>query len=145
MTIEKLSATSLHAITQLALELWPGRHFEEEYACFKKIVRSASEACYLARQEDQFIGFIHVSTRRDYVEGADALPIAYLEAVYIQPAYRKKGVSPKLVGAAGDWARQNGFAQIASDMGLSNKASIRFHQKIGFTEAERIVCFIKNL
>lgn len=57
----------------------------------------------------------------------------------------ENSIGKELIKVAGDWAKQKGLRQIASDTDFVNLASIDFHKKIGFIEVERIVCFIKNV
>ncbi|MGC4038873.1 MAG: GNAT family N-acetyltransferase [Chitinophagaceae bacterium] len=145
MIIEELSTHNLGYFTNLVLELWPDCEFEEEYDYYKSLIQSEKEVCYLIRKDEIFIAFIHLALRSEYVEGADDLPVAYIEGIYVQPNYQKNGIAMQLVARAEDWAKQKGAKQIASDTSLTNIPAIAFHKKAGFTEAERIVCFIKDL
>lgn len=43
------------------------------------------------------------------------------------------------------WAIGMGCKEFASDCELDNKESLKFHLAIGFTEANRIICFTKQL
>jgi len=145
MNIEVISSQNLKQLVELVLELWNDCSFDEEVESYKAIIDSENEICYVVRDQEDYIAFVHLSTRNDYVEGAEDLPVAYIEAIYVKPAYQKQGIARRLTKVAEDWAKQKGFKQIASDTDLENSASIDFHQKTGFTEVERIVCFIKNL
>ncbi len=145
MHLEVLSTHNCQALTQLALELWPECVFEEEYEQFAELIASENDICYVVREQEEYIGFVHVSIRHEYVEGANDLPVAYVEGIYVKPKYQKQGVAKQLMAVSEAWAKQKGLTQIASDTPVGNSASIEFHQKIGFTEAERIVCFIKTL
>jgi aminoglycoside 6'-N-acetyltransferase I len=145
MNIEVISEDNINALTVLVLELWTDSTFEEEYENFSMLLNSKSEICYLAREQETYIAFIHISIRNDYVEGATKMPVAYIEAVYVKPDCQKRGIGKNLVNAAEKWALQNGCKQIASDTGLDNAAGINFHRHAGFTEANRIICFVKEL
>ena len=145
MPIEVLSAANLSAFTELVLELWPDCEFDEEYPYYQSLIDSENEICYLVREQEIYVAFLHVSMRTDYVEGATDFPVAYIEGLYVQPEYQKRGIGNQLVNAGAEWGRQKGCKQLASDTELSNRISIDFHKKIGFSEANRIVCFIKNL
>jgi hypothetical protein len=50
-----------------------------------------------------------------------------------------------LLTACEDWARTKGCTEFASDCELTNTQSLRFHLNVGFTEANRIICFTKKL
>jgi aminoglycoside 6'-N-acetyltransferase I len=145
MEIERLSNHTLCALVDLVLELWPDCSFDEELASYTHLLVSSTEACYLAKAGEEPVGFVHVSTRTDYVEGAEASPVAYIEGIYVKPAFQKQGIAKKLIRVAEDWARQKGLTQIASDTEITNRTSVYFHKKVGFVEVERLVCFIKDL
>ncbi len=43
------------------------------------------------------------------------------------------------------WAKEQGCTEFASDCELVNEDSLKFHLKMGFEEANRIICFTKKL
>ena len=43
------------------------------------------------------------------------------------------------------WAKNMGCTEFASDCELDNTNSLKFHMAMGFCEANRIICFKKNL
>jgi len=143
--MEELSTDNLKHLIELVLEFWDDCEFEEEFKNYKKIIGSENEICYLYKIQEHYTGFLHLSSRNDYVEGAADLPIACLEAIYVKPDYQKQGIAKKMIDFAENWCREKGYKQLASDTSTTNIASIDFHNKIGFTEVERIVCFIKDL
>ncbi|MRS61973.1 GNAT family N-acetyltransferase [Larkinella terrae] len=145
MSFEPLSAATIGPLTELVLELWPDCRYEEEFENGETILNSANEVCYLASVNNTYIAFVHVTIRTDYVKGATDSPVAYLEAVYVKPGYQKHGIGRRLVAFGEEWAREKGCRQFASDTELTNTTSIDFHQKTGFSEVNRIVCFIKDL
>jgi len=145
MTIEKLSPDNIKHLLPLVLELWPDCVSEEEYEYYSGMISAEQDICYLAGIDDVYIAFIHLSVRNDYVEGADDLPVAYIEGIYVKPAYQRNGVAKQLVQLAENWAREKGIKQIASDTSVNNDQAIAFHKGLGFNEAERIVCFIRTL
>jgi aminoglycoside 6'-N-acetyltransferase I len=98
---------------------------------------------YVLVEDEQPIGFIELSIRRDYVEGADEPPVAYVEGIYVQEGFRNKGGARELIHAAESWAKSKGLRQLCSDTELANQASIDFHKASGFEEAGRLVCFVK--
>jgi len=145
MQIQPLSIENLPQLVLLVTALWPECTKEEEYPAYQAIINATDEACFLLQKQDTYIGFIHVSIRKDYVEGANALPVAYIEALYVQPAYQRLGLGKKLVAEAEKWGRQKGCTEIAADTELHNHPAIAFHQHLGFEEVNRIVCFVKKI
>ena len=51
----------------------------------------------------------------------------------------------KLIDAAENWARAEGFKEIASDTELENLVSLKAHLSMGYEEVERQICFRKRL
>lgn len=91
------------------------------------------------------VGFAQCQLRRDYVEGTDSSPVGYLEGIFVREEYRRRGLARQLLAACEGWARAQGCREFASDCELHNLDSLRFHLGIGFTEANRIICFTKKL
>lgn len=145
MKIMKADKTNIDKATEFALKLWPEHTWEQLYEEFKDLLLSEKDEVFLAKVEDVFVGFVHISIRHDYVEGSNTSPVGYIEAIYVEKQYRKRGISKKLVEAGEQWAKALGCLQMASDTELHNVDSQRFHKKLGFKEANRIVAFIKEI
>ena len=54
-------------------------------------------------------------------------------------------IAKKLVELGENWGKEKGCTQYASDTEITNQQSIAFHKKVGFSEANRLVCFIKDI
>lgn len=145
MLIETINKSNLKELTSLFVEMFPETDYEEELEIFEKSIGSSTEICFLAKSAEQYIGFIHVTLRSDYVEGSEVSPTAYVEALFVRPAFRRKGVAEVLIKKAEEWAISNRCYTLASDTAIANADSINFHHSVGFEEANRIVCFIKKL
>ena len=89
-------------------------------------------------------GFIEVG-QRNYAEGCQSSPVAYIEGWYIDADLRRRGFGAALVRAAEQWAQEQGLREICSDTEIDNELSIAAHKAIGYQEEERIVCFRKEL
>lgn len=144
-TTEYVSEQNVSQITELALQLWPESNYAELFDDFSAMIGSEHNLVLLVKSGDASIGFAHIALRNEYVEGASRLPVAYLEGVYIMPNYQRQGVGQYLLALAEDWALAKGCNQLASDAELSNTNSQSFHQKSGFREVNRVVCFVKDL
>lgn len=145
MHIEQIKESNVKELTKLFVELFPETDYAEEFRIFEKSIESANEICFLARDENQYIVFIHITLRSDYVEGSDVSPTAYVEALYVKPEFRRKGIAEALIKRAEQWAVSKNCFTLASDTAIANSDSITFHHNVGFEEANRIVCFIKQL
>ena len=69
----------------------------------------------------------------------------FIEEIFLKEAFRGRGLARELVQLCEKWARERGCGEFASDCELSNTESLLFHLKLGFLEANRIICFTKKL
>ncbi len=146
MAIEPLSENSLSELARLMLKLWPECRYEEEYQNTAGLLHSEKEAVFLGRaKHGECIAFIQLSLRSDYVEGTTSSPVGYIEGIYVEPAYRGAGLARQLVEAGEAWCKKQGCTEIASDTEISNTSSQAFHEKQGFEEVNRLVCYRKYI
>jgi aminoglycoside 6'-N-acetyltransferase I len=144
-TIEEINKKNIHYVAELSIKLWPDSDLNDMTSHYAKVVNSNLATCFLLRNESSYFGFIELSIRNDYVEGAMKLPVAYIEGLFVTKRYRNNGFGHILIKKAEDWAQANGFSQLCSDTELDNNPSIKLHASAGFIEISRIVCFVKNL
>lgn len=132
-------------LLEMALALWKDFSRQELKKALHEIEESDNKEVFFAQDKETLVGFVYVSIRYDYVEGADASPTGYLEGIYVRPDFRKAGVAHELFKLGEQWAAQKGCHQMGSDTWEWNKSSIDFHLKIGFTKEDTLVHFIKNI
>ena len=106
--------------------------------------RDDLEVFVAERPDGSLAGFVEVGTR-PYADGCDTSPVGYLEAWYVEPDVRRRGVGRALVAAAEAWARGRGSREIASDARLDNVVSHAAHRRAGYEEVDRVVQFRKIL
>ncbi|MGG3529924.1 aminoglycoside 6'-N-acetyltransferase [Paenibacillus rhizolycopersici] len=145
MMIEHANPTNLDDVTRLALKLWPDHEWSELRGEFEDLLASEKDKVFLAAIDSNYIGFLHMSLRFDYVEGSSSSPVGYVEGIYVDENHRNQGISRQLVEAGEVWAKSMGCKELGSDTGWDNQVSQAFHQKIGFREAGRIVAFMKEI
>lgn len=146
MTIQRATLNDLDEWLQLALALWPDSDSDELRWLLTTIQQSAKEDGFLVRNgQGLAIGFMNLSLRTDYVPGATQTPVAFLEGIYVEPAYQHQGIGQLLIQQAEQWAKEKGCTELASDVQLSNSTGESFHIKAGFEEVERVIQFIKTL
>lgn len=143
--INKATASDIEKITSLAMILWSHHESDELKQEFSQLLMNEECAVFLAEEENKQIGFAQVQLRHDYVEGTSSSPVGYLEGIFVREEYRKYGYASKLLRSCEKWAREKGCSEFASDCELTNETSLAFHLKLGFTEANRIICFTKRL
>lgn len=146
MTILPVTESDFKEWHQLALELWPDYEPDEMNSITSTIAHSPKETAFLVRDESgTAIGFINLSLRYDYVPGATQKPVAYVEGLYVRPAYQQQGIGRQLIERAEQWAQEQGCQELASDVLIDNTASAEFHNRVGFREEERTIFFIKTI
>ena len=145
MGIVNADAVNLKEWVNLALLLFPESSFDEELDLHKKILKLENEIGLLYQKDNQYVGFMNLSIRNDYVKGTDASPVAFVEALYVLPDFRRQGIGKEFIEFAESYARQKGITQLASDCFIDNHLSENFHKRCGFIEKERVICFVKNV
>jgi aminoglycoside 6'-N-acetyltransferase I len=145
--IHRCDAGDLDELAALRARLWPDSDVAEHraevgehYAGFRAAV------AFLARDEcGAAVGFSEATLRHDYVNGCDTTPVAFLEGIFVLPAYRRGGAARALCAAVEAWARENGCTELGSDALLDNALGQTMHTALGFEERERVVCYRKLL
>lgn len=91
------------------------------------------------------IGLVEAARRVDYVNGTSTSPVAFLEGLYVDPVWRRKGVARALVSEVELWAVSLGCTELASDSPLENVTAHAAHRALRFQETERVVYFRKAI
>lgn len=143
--IRRATTMDAGAIACLAAKMWTSHTVGALTAEFEAVLAQEDCAVFLAIIDGAAIGFAQCGLRHDYVEGTQSTPVGYLEGVFVEEGYRKHGYGAGLVRACEEWARETGCKEFASDCELNNCQSLAFHLKAGFSEANRIICFVKKL
>lgn len=143
--IKKAAPENALVIAQMAVKMWDSHAPEELAAEFETLLKSHECAVFLCLENGQPVGFAQCQLRHDYVEGTDSSPVGYLEGIFVEDEYRHKGIARELLAACEGWAKEMGCTEFASDCELDNETSLVFHLKMGFVEANRVICFAKGL
>ncbi|XAK46854.1 aminoglycoside 6'-N-acetyltransferase [Campylobacter coli] len=143
--VKKANKNDNETIANLALLLWPNHNLKDLEQEFLEILDSKKVAIFLKYIGTEAVGFVYVSLRNDYVEGSSSSPVGYLEGIFIKKEFRKRGFAKELLEFCEKWAKKQGAKEFASDCELENQKSLSFHKALDFSEANRIVCFIKKL
>ena len=145
MGIISADSSNLKELVGLAALLFPDHIYEELFDVYEKSLASGKEIGLLYEKDGVFVGYMHLSIRHDYVNGTETSPVAFVEAIYVLPDYRKHGIAREFIDYAQNYAKQNGITQLASDCLIDNDLSEKFHKSCGFIEKERVICFVKDV
>ncbi len=143
--IKQAEITDLTVLSQLAIHMWQDNTVSELEEDFKQIINNDNAVVFIKLVDEKPIGFAQCQLRTDYVEGTETSPVGYLEGIFILEEYRHKGYAKELLNACEQWAKGKNCLEFASDCELDNHISYKFHMAVGFTEANRVICFKKNL
>jgi aminoglycoside 6'-N-acetyltransferase I len=132
------------SITRMRQSLWPYEDQGELARETGPMLARDDYATFGAYDGDTIVGFLEVG-RRDVAESAATSPVGYVEAVWVEPGHRRRGIARALFEAAKRWARDQGYRELASDADLENTDSHAMHSRLGFEETERLVTFLMKL
>lgn len=143
--IKKAMPCDSGVLAELAVQMWD-RHTVDALATeFLEAMQDKQAAFFIQYLHDTPVGFAQCGLRTDYVEGTESSPVGYLEGIFVKAEYRSRGYAKELLSACEAWAKNNGCTEFASDCELDNIGSFRFHLAMGFQEANRIICFKKQI
>jgi phosphinothricin acetyltransferase len=99
-------------------------------------MRARIEACgdrypWLVAEEDALLGYAYATAFRPRL----AYRYAVETTVYLAPGAGGRGIGRALYGSLIATLEAQGFAQAIGAVTLPNPASVRLHEKLGFTEA----------
>lgn len=137
--IEKINNKNKVEFESLLNKFWRGVTLED---C-KKDAKTTAQFAY--RLNNKLVGLLTCSIKREYVAGCDTNKVAYLEGLYVLPKYRKQKIATQLIKHFELWASKKGCTELASDLELTNKASLQFHNKMGFEVVEKTIHLKKEI
>lgn len=143
--IKRAGIEDAGTLAGLAILMWPDNDLKDLETEFRELAENDEAACFIKYAGTEPIAFAQCQLRRDYVEGTESSPVGYLEGIFVIEGYRKKGYAAELLSECEKWAKEKGCTEFASDCEIGNFDSLRFHKALGFEEANRIICFRKDL
>lgn len=143
--VRKTEKGDLEILANLAVLMWSHSTIDTLLHEFSEMITKENMQFFLKFANNMPVGFAQCSLRYDYVEGTETTPVGYLEGIFIKEGFRNKGYAKELLAACEAWAKDKGCKEFASDCEIDNMDSFYFHKAMNFTEANRIICFIKAL
>lgn len=144
--IVDIDSSNHEQLAHLFFEFWPEEtSLEKELEAAKDVIANEKHQAYLVKDGEQYVGFIQMSIRHEYVDGKTSPFVGYIEGIYLRKAYQNLGIGKALILKGEDWARANGCSQVGSDTGIENENSIAFHEHLGYRLIHRYVSFMKDL
>jgi aminoglycoside 6'-N-acetyltransferase I len=144
-TVREMGAAVQRVWAEMRAELWPGESLRAHATAIDKLLASGESWGFIAETPDgAAVGFAEISVRK-YVNGCDTRPVAFLEGIWVQARFRRRGIGARLLLNAEAFATARGFRELGSDALLDNTGSHAAHLAWGFSETERVVYFRKIL
>ncbi len=132
---------------EMRSQLWPdsaSEHPQQIQNFFDHCSNDIVETLLIFSPQNEVAGFIELNLR-NFAEGSTAFKVPYIEGWFIKKPFRGCGYGKQLIQAAEQWAKQQGYRELASDTEIDNHQSIAIHKHLGYKEVERVVCFLKAL
>jgi aminoglycoside 6'-N-acetyltransferase I len=127
--------------------LWPDQpraEFDADAAPYFADDHRYLKHVLVAERGSEIVGMIELSLR-SLADGCVSSPVPYIEGWFVAQQARRQGVGAALIRAAENWARSQGFTEIASDALLENHVSESAHKSLGYEEVCRSILFRKSL
>jgi aminoglycoside 6'-N-acetyltransferase I len=143
--VRRLDERDRKAWLALRLALWPREDSAEfETDISGMLAEPDATPAFGAFDGERLVGFAEAG-ERPFGDGCATSPVGWLEGIYVDADYRRRGVGRALVAAVMDWATSRGYSELGSDAALDNDISLESHARWGFEETKRIVMFRKGL
>lgn len=125
--------------------LWPAETRQAHARAIESLLANGNAWGFVAETRDgAAVGFAEVAIRA-YANGCDSQPVPFLEGIWVEPPYRRKGVGNALIEHVELFLVARGFRELGSDTEIDNRSSQAAHLSWGFAETERVIYFRKRL
>ena len=121
---------------------------EMGYECDSDLVKSKiekldskREAVFVAEEESQLLGFIHVESYEVlYFES-----MANILGLAVKKDFQKQGLGKALLLAAENWAEENGIHLMRLNSGVNRTDAHGFYEHLGYVSEKEQKRFVKRL
>ena len=141
MVIRPVEAGDAEEWLRMRMELWPDSEPTKEMGEITQFLAGVSlpllQAAFVCpRVEGGLCGLVEVSIHSS-APGCETDRIGYIEAWYVDPDWRERGVGRALIEQAEVWAKAEGCLEMASDTTPFYPLSPKAHAALGYEEVER--------
>ena len=89
----------------------------------------------LIEDEGEIVAFLYGFLYE--IPGMLAKPIAILDALYVEEAYRRKGCASQLISAFKSFAAESGVCRIELKVLSNNETALHLYEKLSFKETKK--------
>ena len=101
------------------------------YYDITNLILSDQSEIVVAESDDQIVGAGYAQIRQSKAFWKDP-QFAYLGFMYVDPAFRGKGINKKIIDHLKHWAKSRQIYELRLEVYEENKAAIRAYRKTGF-------------
>lgn len=95
----------------------------------------ATSPVYVARRQEELVGFVHVGTRGHWSGATDA----YVGELVVAEDAAGQGVGRLLMARAEQWAREQGHRRLTLETGFGNTGARSFYERLGYVTEEVVL------
>jgi aspartate racemase len=144
-TVREMRADDRPAWAEMRGALWPDETPQAHTDMIDGLLDSGDAWNFVAETRDgRPVGFAEIAIR-PYANGCETRPVPFLEGIWVNEQFRRRGIGGRLIQHAEALLWAHGFRELGSDTELDNRASQSAHRAWGFSETERVVYFRKAL
>lgn len=132
-------------IAQMALESWVENELEDVKKYYMYDLGHTNHKFFLGEIDGKKEGFIHMSIREGFVEGASYNRVGYIEEIIIQPEDMSLELGKELYEHGLQWVKSKRCYEIGADVNFDNKVNHDLYLSLGFEEVSKIICFIRKI
>ncbi len=146
MNIRPANITDKPAWLALRRRLRPAFSDQQHERHWVRMIEQRGQRMTLIGVDEQgaLLGVIEVS-HRGQIDGFGPGPVAYVDALYVEPGEQRDTTARRLADAAASWAQARGCRTLAADTGLDNQWEQKLHLALGFEEIARKVVYRRDL
>ena len=145
LPIRRLERSDWSEWLRMSRALFEGASIEEDDEEMQEFFGRSDAAVFgIDRGDGALGGFIEVGAR-SISDGCRTSPVGYIEAWYVDADLRRKGYGRRLIDAAENWSRSQGYTEIGSDALLDNEISHAAHRQLGYQEVDKVIVYRKDL
>lgn len=145
-TYRRTTPADFEVLLTLVRESWPADMQDQVDDILRDaLTHPESTAIFACFFKNAAIGYAQVCVRQEYVEGALAYPIAYLEALHVKVAFEDAGIAQHLIQIVTAYVNSLGIEEIATDCASSDLRRYELFLKAGFEEVSQLTHFVKSV
>jgi len=145
LRIRALRANDLAAYAKVRHAHWPSRDLAEHRLELTLSLARKELHAFLAELDDgEVVGFAEVKLRAISSEG-ESKTLPFVEGIWVHEEFRRRELGRFLIEALSRWAKDAGYAEIASECEPANAGAMAAHEAWGFTETKRTVSYRRSL